>query len=463
METMTDILTANEISKHLLDSIPAGIMLIDEMNTVRYANHRLAGIFNISGDHNLEKRVNDFIKCLNFSGGFNKCDKTHNCQVCSLLKPKIPKLEKEKVVKKSAKIILISDKKTCEKEILVTSTAIKLQNKCYALVLVEDITEISHLHQQLRNEYDNMGIWGEDPKIISLRDKIKTLAHVKIPVLISGESGTGKELVARAIHNQGFGDNKPFIPVNCAAIPDTLLESELFGHTKGAFTGATSDRKGRFALADGGTLFLDEIGDISPVMQVKLLRVLQEGTFDRIGDEKSQKVDVRIICATNKHLTEEIKSGHFREDLFYRISVFPLHVPPLRDRKNDIPVITKYLINSLSVSLNTCRLHLSDDALTYLMDHKWPGNIRELENVLKYAIVNCDQDVIDSRHLPLHIVEKGAKINSQRRSRKRKLERTVVVDMLERTEWNKLETAKKLNVSRATLYRYISDMDITIP
>ncbi len=462
MATITDLLHSNEISKVLLNSIPAGVMMIDEQQKVTFANHQMAQLLELPSSTNLNTAVENFIRCLNFSGGFEVCDKTNNCQVCTLMKPKVSTITSGKTNQDSAQIVLTSENKTIKKDLLITSTAIKLERDCYALVLVEDITEVSRLRQQLRNHRDNMGIWGDDPKIVALRKQIKTLAHIKFPVLISGESGTGKELVAQAIHNQGYGKNKPFIPVNSGAIPDSLLESELFGHVKGAFTGATHDRKGRFTLADGGTLFLDEIGDISPAMQVKLLRVIQEGTFDRVGDEKSHKVDVRIICATNKDLKKEIDLGNFREDLYYRICVCPLFVPPLRDRKDDIPIISKYMLNSLSASLNNHNLRISEEALNCLLNYNWPGNIRELENALKHAIINCPQDEIMPEHFPSHIYEDSALPLIRKRSRKRKLEKAAVVATLEKVNWNKMTAARELGVSRATLYRFMDDMDIEL-
>ncbi len=459
MPASSQPLWKKEISRILLDSMPTGVMMINKQQKVTFANHQMAHIFDIPVTKNLNSQVDDFIKCLNLSGGFGVCDSKNNCKICSLMKPSIKALKR--IHKSSAQIVLKNGDRTIRKDLLVTSVPVKHEDDHHVLVLVEDISEIAYLRQQLRDNSDNMGIWGEDLQIIALCKKIRSLAHAKFPVLISGESGTGKELVARAIHNQGYGHNKPFIPVNCGAIPDSLLESELFGHVKGAFTGATQDRKGRFALAHGGTLFLDEIGDISPSMQVKLLRVIQEGTFDRLGDERPQQTDVRIICATNKDLKKEIELGNFREDLFYRVCVYPLMVPPLRDRKDDIPIISKYLVNSLSASLNNERFCIANDAMQCLMEYKWPGNIRELENALKYAIVNSPGNEIKPVHLPSHIsAHCDVIMNSRKRSRKRKLDKTVVLEMLDKVSWNKMAAAKELGVSRATLYRFLEFVGI---
>ena len=207
-----------------------------------------------------------------------------------------------------------------------------------------DITEVTRLRRRLKTEQSFAGIVGRDTKMLELFDTIRQVADVNIPVLIQGESGTGKELVAAAIHNECPSADKLFVPVNCGALPEGVLESELFGHVKGAFTGAIHDRKGRFELANGGTIFLDEIGDIPAAMQVKLLRVLQEGIFQRVGGEENIKVDVRVISATNKNLAEEVAAGRFREDLFYRLCVVPVYLPSLRERRNDIPLLAEHFL-----------------------------------------------------------------------------------------------------------------------
>ncbi len=454
----SEILNNNIISNALLDFIPAGVMIIDEKQKIRYVNSQLTEIFGIKNKDFSLNKLDNSLKCINFSSDFGTCDKLDICKICSLLKPNIALMNTKQ--KNTSHIVLYNGDNTINKELLITSKTLRMESETFALVMVEDVSKVSHLRQQLHKNNENMGIWGNDPQIIELCKTIKLLAQVNFPVLIYEESGTGKELVARAIHNQGLGKQKPFIPVNCGAIPDTLLESELFGYVKGAFTGALHDRKGRFAIADGGTLFLDEIGDISPSMQVKLLRVIQEGTFERLGDEKTQSVKIRIICATNKDLKKEIEMARFRQDLYYRINVFPVTIPPLRDRKNDIPIISNYLINMLS-TFNNKKPGISTDALKCLMEFDWPGNIRELENALKYAIVNCHGDEILLNHLPDNIIENMPGLSKNRkRTRKRKLDKTDVLNALEEMQWNKLATAKRLRVSRATLYRFIDYHDI---
>lgn len=256
-------------------------------------------------------------------------------------------------------------------------------------------------HNKLNNSFKSIiGSSGTLKECLIIADKASKSSST---VLIRGESGTGKELIANAIHNSSDRKNKPFIRVNCAAIPENLLESELFGYEKGAFTGATKSKPGKFALAHEGSIFLDEIGDLSPSMQVKLLRVIQEKEFESIGGLKTQKVDVRIIAATNKNLEEMMKSGEFREDLYYRLNVISIHLPPLRQRKEDINLLLEHFIEKISNKLNKKISGISPDVMPYLQNYDWPGNIRELENVVERAINMCDGDFITLKDLPFYI------------------------------------------------------------
>jgi len=234
-----------------------------------------------------------------------------------------------------------------------------------------------------------------------------TRTDVDAPVLIQGESGTGKELVAAAIHNEGPRANKRFVAVNCSALPETLLESELFGHVRGAFTGAVRDKRGRFELADEGTIFLDEVGDLSPTIQVKLLRVLQEGTIERIGSERTLKVNVRLISATNKNLAEEVKKGRFREDLYYRLCVVPLQLPPLRERRTDIPLLANHFLKK-ALQERGGEICLSPEAIERMVDYSWPGNVRELQNFIHYALVKCKGNILEVYHFPPALLSAGA-------------------------------------------------------
>jgi len=313
---------------------------------------------------------------------------------------------------------------------------------------VQDITK------RKQEEHSFAGIIGRDVKIREIFETIREVAEVNIPVLIQGESGTGKELIARAIHNEGPRVDKPFLPVNCGALPEGLLESELFGHVKGAFTGALRDRKGRFELAHGGTLFLDEVADLSKPMQAKLLRVLQEGTFERVGGEKTISTDARIISAANRNLKQEMEKGNFRDDLFYRLSVIPMYLPPLKDRKNDIPLLVEYFLEKAAIEgQNTDGI--SKDALSIMVDYSWPGNVRELQSAIQYALIKSKGQVIKPDHLPLEF--KVHETKQSVRGPSRKLDSASVHEALTRSGGNKAKAARFLGVGRATLYRFLND------
>ena len=327
-----------------------------------------------------------------------------------------------------------------------------------SLGTVQDVTERMRAPQSFR------GIISRDVRMQEIFDTIGELAQFKVPVLIEGESGTGKELVARAIHSESARANHPFVPVNCGALPEGLLESELFGHVRGAFTGAIRDKKGRFQLAHGGTLFLDEVGELPRSLQVKLLRALQEGTFERVGDEKTQTVDVRVISATNRNLQDEVNRGAFRQDLYYRLKVVPLEVPPLRARMSDIPLLAQHF-QELAAQEGHRNHGLGGDALALMLDYAWPGNVRELQSVLYYALIKARGSRIRARHLPPELLgtrilepEEPSEGNPGARtpaSKRAKLDVESVRAALEACGGNKVRAARRLGVGRATLYRFL--------
>ena len=288
-----------------------------------------------------------------------------------------------------------------------------------------------------------------------------------VTVLLQGESGTGKELFARAIHNQCEArKDKPFVAVNCTALPESLLESELFGHEKGAFTGASSRRIGKFELADGGTVFLDEIGDMNPSTQAKILRVLQEREFERLGGNSLVKVNIRLISATNKNLDEEVQKGRLREDLYYRISVFPIRLPPLRERKEDISLLTAHFISRYNKRENKKVDSISKESLRLLINYHWPGNVRELENVIERAVVVTAGPEIIPKDLPPHIVSSGSeKVTYPDETLPRWIEK-MEVEILRKTlleyEGNITKAAKKLGIGRATIYRKAKKYNLPI-
>jgi two-component system response regulator HydG len=293
---------------------------------------------------------------------------------------------------------------------------------------------------------------------------IEDIAPTDATVLIQGESGTGKELVAKAIHQNSPRKDMPFVVINCSAYPSTLLESELFGHEKGAFTGATRQKAGRFEQANGGTVFLDEIGEIPPSAQIKLLRVLQTKKFERLGGEKTIHVDVRIIAATNKDLIEEVKQGRFREDLFYRLNVIPIHMPPLRERRNDIPILAKHFLHHFTGEQKKRVAEFSPDAMRSLLNHGWPGNVRELQNMIEHATVLAKSALIEAVDLPSTLYQSD--LSSKTSGSLVTLvdsEKDLLLKTLEQCRWNKKEAAKRLGISRNTLYMKMKKHQVTHP
>jgi len=329
------------------------------------------------------------------------------------------------------------------------------------LATFTDTTRLETLERRLHETESFAGIIGGDHRMLELYDLIRDLSDSDFPVVITGESGTGKELVAAAIHNQSMRRDHLFVPVNCGALPEGTLESELFGHCRGAFTGAIRDKKGRFELAHRGTLFLDEIGDLSMQMQVKLLRVLQEGVIEPVGSETSRKVDVRVICATNRNLGEMVAKGTFREDLYYRIAVVPVEMPPLRERRNDIPLLARHFLAMTTGRLSRGTMSFSDDALSMLMNYSWPGNVRQLQNAIQFALIKCREEIILPHHLPPEIqagtfVPLGVKPVPGKAGRRPKLTDDIVQRALEKAGGNKAKAARLLGVGRATLYNFIN-------
>jgi two-component system response regulator AtoC len=318
------------------------------------------------------------------------------------------------------------------------------------------------LRKEVAKEYSFENIVSKNENMQKMFDVIKKVAQYKSTVLITGESGTGKELVARALHYNSERAQNPFIPVNCGAIPENLLESELFGHVKGAFTDAIRTKKGLFEEADGGTLFLDEIGELPGPLQVKLLRVLQEGEIRRIGESKSIKVDVRIVVATVKDLTKEVNEGRFREDLFYRLNVLPIHIPPLRERKEDIPLLIQHFINKYNQSMNKNVTGIDHKALEALMNHKWYGNVRELENTIERAVVLTDRENIELENLPIEVQEIKEELQLESlpdeeysiKKASKTLEINLIKRALKKTKGNHTHAARLLEIShRALLYK----------
>jgi two-component system, NtrC family, response regulator AtoC len=321
--------------------------------------------------------------------------------------------------------------------------------------------ENKQLREAIRTEHKFDDILAKSPQMLEIFRTIGKIADYKTTVLVAGESGTGKELVARAIHKRGSRAQGPFVAINCGAIPENLLESELFGHKKGAFTDATSDRRGLFEESNGGTLFLDEIGELPLSLQVKLLRVLQEETIRRLGDVRDIKIDVRIVAATHRDLTAEVKAGRFREDLFYRLNVLPLTIPPLRERKEDIPLLIDHFLARNNTRLGTSIRGLDAEARKALIDYSWPGNVRELENTIERAMVLADTDQLHIQDLPERVREARDPVQMQLASGElsikkttRIIEEVLIRRALQKTKGNRTRAAEILEIShRALLYK----------
>jgi len=330
------------------------------------------------------------------------------------------------------------------------SQAVRLRQ--YAGEELEKVKEENQrLHDELRVKFGPKNIIGTSKAMLEVYDQINKVCQANTTVLILGESGVGKERVAHAIHYSSGRVHGPYIAVNCAALPESLIESELFGHERGAFTGATGFRKGRFEMAEKGTLFLDEIGELSPVLQSKLLRVLQEKKFERVGGNSTLKADVRIIAATNRELEALIREGKFREDLYYRLNIFPIVVPPLRDRKTDIPLLADYFIEKYAREIGKEIERISTPAIELLMSYPWPGNVRELENCIQRAIILSTDGVIQSYHLPPSLQRGGGLPNSERRGALKTMvasyEQDIIIEELKRCRGNMAKAARILGMT----------------
>jgi Nif-specific regulatory protein len=327
------------------------------------------------------------------------------------------------------------------------------------------VDENTHLRQELRERYDFSNIIGTSGPTRLMYEQVAQVAQTNTTVLIRGESGTGKELIAHAIHYNSLRAKKPFVKVSCAALPDSLIESELFGYEKGAFTGANTRKKGRFELAEGGTLFLDEIGDINLSTQVKLLRVLQEREFERVGGTDTVKVNVRLIAATNKDMEKAIGEGKFREDLYYRLNVFTIFVPPLRDRKADLLLLADHFLEKFSREHGKVIKRISTPAIDMLMSYHWPGNVRELENALERSVLVCDSAVIHGHHLPPSLQTADASGTVTRVSLKDAVaayERDLIQDALKTTRGNRAKAARLLDTTERILNYKVRNHSIDV-
>jgi transcriptional regulator with PAS, ATPase and Fis domain len=340
-----------------------------------------------------------------------------------------------------------------------------VQNAVLSRNLKDSYPAYSVLPMNINDPMRSKDIIGQSDKMHGLFNLVEKVADTDSTILIYGESGTGKELITRAIHNKSSRKNKPLIPINCGAIPENLLESELFGHMQGAFTGATAAKPGKFELAHGGTIFLDEIGDMSPELQVKILRVIEERECERIGGTRPMKVDVRILAATHRNLEEEVQRGNFREDLFYRLHVIPIILPSLRERKEDIPLLAFYFLNRFNQEKKKNVEGFTNEAMAILMGYYWPGNVRELKNIMESLVIFKGAGEIEAKDLPerlkikknntfpprVEISEEGICLNTA----VSEFEKALIIQSLEKTRWVKNKAAKLLHLNRTTLVEKI--------
>jgi transcriptional regulator with PAS, ATPase and Fis domain len=454
MNERADLLGNASFVKALIESLPCGLLVIDEDGCVRAMNNICEHVFGTPPHVEFGKGFGHILGCLHTLEEEKECGLSDHCVDCDLRRFAISSLGGNQRQRARTNLELVLDGQVRDVHLLVTTVPFSHKNKRFSVLILQDITKLDSLSPPAPI-HGFRGIVSQDEKMQELFDFILQIAQTNAPVLIQGESGTGKELVALAVHKESQRAHKHFVPVNCGALPDGLLESELFGHVKGAFTGAIYNKKGRFEIADGGTIFLDEVSELIPAMQVKFLRVLQDGCFERVGSEKTIQVNVRVISATNKDLEREVAAGRFRQDLYYRLCVIPIGLPPLRERAGDIPILVDHFLTQLAQEACHPKPTISRAALSPLMAHSWPGNVRELQNVLQFAMARCTRDTIEPRDLPPAIVASKF-MPSMTHRRDQKLQSKDVAEAMEKAGGNKSWASEILGVSRSTLYRFFN-------
>ncbi len=423
----------------ILDSISEGVFTVDLNWRITSFNRAAEEITGIKRREAIGKLCRDVLRA-------DVCET--GCTLAETIQTGKP------IMNKAVHIIDAQGKKLA----ITISTALLKDSKDNVIGGVEtfrDISTIEQLRKEIEGRYSCEDIISQSHKMQNLFAILPNIAESNTTILIEGESGTGKELFARAIHNLSFRKDKPFVAVNCGALPDTLLESELFGYKAGAFTDAKKDKPGRFALAEGGTIFLDEIGDVSAAVQVKLLRVLQDKTYEPVGGISPIQADVRIVTATNKKLDELVKESKFRDDLYYRVNVMKLDLPPLRDRKEDIPLLVDHFISRFNQRHNKHICCVTNEVTAALLAYKFPGNVRELENIIEHCFVLCEGEIIELKHLPDSV---RPNINNEsdqdiEPATIKQMEILLIKQALKRNKGNKTAAAKELGIDKSTLFR----------
>lgn len=439
---------SQECIEMVIETMAEGVVFIDNNHIIRYCNQSAVDLSGFSREEILGMGCGDLLLGSSESDCTLFRDGSINQAECALKRKKgtsIPVSKNGRVVKVGGNIV-------------------------GAVETFQDMSHIKAQENRILALEETLNRRGGVPRIVAkshamdvVFEQIRFAANSNANTYISGESGTGKELTARAIHDMSERKTEPFVAVNCSALPENLLESELFGHVKGSFTGAIKDKKGRIEVAEGGTLFLDEIGEVSPLIQVKLLRFVQEKEYERVGDSVTRKANVRIITATNKNLRELVSYGEFREDLYYRLNVFPIELPALRDRKEDISILAEFFIKKYREMTSKEITSINSDALLTLMDYNWPGNVRELENAIEHAFVTCQSGVIDIFNLPLEVrrneyqlrTSNSSVMNGLSGEPRRQMSKEKLTTILEQCNYNKSEAARTLGVDRSTLWRWM--------
>jgi len=436
----------NKEQNVILDSISEGVFTVDLDWRITFFNRAAEEMTGIRRQDAIGKYCRDVLRA-------DVCET--GCTLAETIQTGKP------IMNKAVHIIDADGKKRA----IAISTALLNDTKGKVIGGVEtfrDTSAIEQLRKEIEGRYSCEDIISQSHKMQNLFAILPNIAESNTTILIEGESGTGKELFARAIHNMSFRKAKPFVAVNCGALPDTLLESELFGYKAGAFTDAKKDKPGRFALAEGGTIFLDEIGDVSASVQVKLLRVLQEKTYESVGAVSTVKADVRVITATNKKLDRLVKEDKFRDDLYYRVNVMKLELPPLRDHKEDIPLLVDHFISRFNQLHNKNICCITNEVTAALLAYDYPGNVRELENIIEHCFVLCEGEIIEAKHLPSSVrpaLKKENAKNSEPATIKQ-MEIILITQALRRNKGNKTATAKELGIDKSTLFRKMKAFNI---